>query len=192
MDGTLLDYETTSHVALNEGLPDQTQEVDWDLHGEIVGTNQRHWAPFILGRLGYIDPENVDQTIVEKYIHDYHVVIEREGKNMVPMSGALALLDRLEEDAYKHIRLAIATSSELPAFTKKMAFHPRILRKRIEVVITGDRVVNGKVRLYIFTFRSCTTYEETSIDTCTLIKYHKHSTHLTSSHLNSPTQTSFY
>lgn len=146
LDGTLIDYEGASHIALRDGLGDAVEAgaFTWELHGSIIGTRPESWSRNILAALR-ISPETLTS---EQYVDRYHDLMEDLYKTIGPMPGAITLVEELQR---RGVRLAIATSSIRDSFDKKMAYHPRLLSP-MEVIVTGDdpAVKRGKPSPDIF------------------------------------------
>lgn len=161
LDGTLLDFETASHEALNaaaievtrtvlgskrqrrlKGVADK-EPVTWALHGSILGTRADHWAPMLLSALGLND--KVDYKI---YARDVEARIAGAYEQMTLMPGAMEVIDAIRRDV-PNVRLAIATSSSRRGFELKMAYHADLLAK-FDAVVTGDEVERGKPAPDIF------------------------------------------
>lgn len=147
LDGTLLDYEGQSHIALAEGLNGAGLTPDaltWEIHASIIGTRPESWSQNILKVLG-VAPEAFSP---QQYVDAYHKVMEGLYAQIVPMRGAVELVERLH---VLKMPMAIATSSVKSSFDLKMSFHPRLLMP-MSVVVTGDdpAVKEGKPAPDIF------------------------------------------
>lgn len=158
LDGTLLDFERYSHLALNDVFvkknykelrraigPDGVEEVDvvtWKIHGSIVGTTPRHWSNVILDAV----PHGRDYFTPEEYADDFHREIVKYFGEIPLMTGALELVKELHA---RKIPMAIATSSVRESFEKKMKFHEEFL-KYFDAVVCGDEIPRGKPAPDIF------------------------------------------
>ena len=144
LDGTLIEYEGLSHVALeapikrvNPGL-----ELSWDLHGQIVGQRSHDWSRHILTELG------VTQLAPDEYVRQYHEIVHASVHKLPLQPGASELVEKFRSLGFK---MAIATSSERSSFDKKMANEPmRSIREAMHAVVTGDEVSRGKPHPEIF------------------------------------------
>lgn len=150
LDGTLLDFEGSSHNALNAPLigkrfpGDETKRVTWKLHAQIVGKPKTAWSNEILTALEV----SAEDCTPEQYAREWHEAICADFPTMQLLPGALELVAKLKQ-VFPQIKLAIATSSEAENFKRKMAFHPQLLEK-FDAVVTGDQVQNGKPAPDIF------------------------------------------
>lgn len=63
LDGTLIDYEGASHIALEKPLEKFGITLSWELHAKIVGTKPDDWSRIILTEL-----ELKDKITQEEYI----------------------------------------------------------------------------------------------------------------------------
>ncbi|CAE8615836.1 unnamed protein product, partial [Polarella glacialis] len=147
LDGTLLEYEGKSHVALCEGLREARlgeEAVSWELHASIIGTRPETWSREILAKLG-VPPEVLS---AEAYVDAYHHSMERLYSDITTMPGANELVARLQE---LRVPMAIATSSVKSSFDVKMTYHPQLLEP-MAAVVTGDdpAVLRGKPAPDIF------------------------------------------
>ena len=52
LDGTLIDYEGASHIALANPLERRGKALSWELHASIVGTKPEDWSSKILEACG--------------------------------------------------------------------------------------------------------------------------------------------
>jgi HAD superfamily hydrolase (TIGR01509 family) len=144
LDGTLLDFEGSSHDALNAPLQRFNKTVEWALHASIVGKPKTAWTTEILKAVD-IGQEEYHPDV---YADEWHEHIIRDFPNMKLLPGALELVEKIRKE-FPHARLAIATSSERINFDLKMAYHPRLL-KCFDAVVTGNEVQKGKPNPDIF------------------------------------------
>ena len=141
LDGTLIDYEGASHVALEIPLKRRGRELPWELHAQIVGTKPEDWSRNILSALSLLD-----EFTPEQYIAEYFEEVGRLYATVPAWPGTLELLKTLRDKGFP---LAIATSSPRSSFEKKMVHHPEILAC-MAAVVTGDEVMCGKPAPDIF------------------------------------------
>ncbi|CAL1150955.1 unnamed protein product [Cladocopium goreaui] len=142
LDGTLIDFEGVSHVALEAPLARRGAKLPWELHGKIVGRKAEDWSAQILEELKM--PKTVLKA--EKYVQEYMNDLKVLYGTIQAWPGTLHLLRRLKE---MEVPMAIATSSPRPSFNQKMEYHKEIL-KLMDVVVTGDEVKRGKPQPDIF------------------------------------------
>jgi beta-phosphoglucomutase-like phosphatase (HAD superfamily) len=142
LDGTLIDYEGASHIALAMPLQRRGYSFSWELHASIVGTKPEDWSRNILEALGVPPEELTPKQYVAEYFEDIAALYE----TIPAWSGCLELLVALQEAGFP---MAIATSSPRASFDKKMQFHAPLLTK-MSAVVTGDEVLNGKPSPDIF------------------------------------------
>ena len=142
LDGTLIDYEGASHVALRRPLECRGYPFTWELHGTIVGTKPEHWSTAILSACGV--PEAVLTPV--QYVQEYFDEVLAMYETIPAWPGTLELLSALQAAGFP---MAIATSSPRASFDKKMVYHPTLLTK-MSAVVTGDEVAHGKPAPDIF------------------------------------------
>ena len=142
LDGTLIDYEGASHIALARPLERRGFAFSWETHARIVGTKPEDWSRVILSEC------NVPADVLspEAYVDEYFSEVRALYEGIPAWEGTLSLLTRLQEAGYP---MAIATSSPRSSFDKKMQFHAAILTK-MGAVVTGDEVCRGKPAPDIF------------------------------------------
>ena len=134
LDGTLIDYEGASHVALDRPLLRRGHSLSWELHAQIVGTKPEDWSRKILEVCGLNTAE------APRYAEEYFEEVDSLYQSIPAWQGTLLLLEKLRSAGFP---LAIATSSPRSSFEKKMIYHSEILCK-MAAVVTGDEVVHGK------------------------------------------------
>jgi pseudouridine-5'-monophosphatase len=141
LDGTLIDFEGASHVALSRPLEARGRSLSWDAHARIVGTKQEDWSRAILEAEGL-----AAELPAERYVAEYHEIVGGLYPKIPAWPGTAPLLDALRAAGFP---MAIATSSPRPAFERKMVHHAPILAK-MSAVVTGDEVACGKPAPDIF------------------------------------------
>lgn len=139
LDGTLIDYEGASHVALARPLERRGKDFSWDLHAQIVGTKPEDWSRKIVDAVAL---DLAPEEYAEEYFHEIHGLYA----SIPPWPGTLDLLSKLRARGFP---LAIATSSPRSSFDVKMTHHPEILAA-MTAVVTGGEVTNGKPAPDIF------------------------------------------
>ena len=142
LDGTLIDYEGASHVALAMALERCGRSFSWNLHASIVGTKPEDWSRNILEALG-VPPEELTP---EKYVAEYFEDVVALYETIPAWDGCLELLVKLQAAGFP---MAIATSSPRASFDEKMQYHAPLLTK-MSAVVTGDEVRHGKPAPDIF------------------------------------------
>ena len=142
LDGTLLDFEGASHIALSIPLAKYGKSVDWPLHASICGKPAHYWSKEVLQAL------NVTEMTPEEYSAAFHANIKLAFPTMPLMPGALEFVKRLR-NMFPDAGFAIATSSERHSFDIKMSYHTDLL-KNFDVVVTGNEIPNGKPNPDIF------------------------------------------
>ena len=142
LDGTLIDYEGASHIALAKPLERRGKALSWELHASIVGTKPEDWSSKILEACG------IDQIAFQPpdYAAEYFQEVDSLYSSIPAWPGTLALLRSLRAAGFP---LAIATSSPRASFEKKMIYHTEILTN-MSAVVTGDEVERGKPAPDIF------------------------------------------
>ena len=140
LDGTLIDYEGASHIALERPLERRGKQLPWALHASIVGTKPEDWSRNILNAVG------LSSLPATSYVAEYFEEVDGLYSSIPAWPGTLRLLRDLREAGFP---LAIATSSPRASFEKKMLYHAEILAK-MAAVVTGDEVVHGKPAPDIF------------------------------------------
>ena len=141
LDGTLIDYEGASHVALERPLIRRGRALSWQLHARIVGTKPEDWSRTILA-----DQALLNEVTPEEYASEYFDEVASLYADIPAWAGTLQLLSALRTAGFP---LAIATSSPRASFEKKMAYHVEILAS-MSAVVTGDEVCHGKPAPDIF------------------------------------------
>jgi pseudouridine-5'-monophosphatase len=142
LDGTLLDFEGASHLALNSPLEKLGKHVDWALHASICGKPAHYWSKEVLNRL------EVTEMSPDEFSREFHEHIKLAFPTMTLMPGALAIVKRLRA-LFPEAGFAIATSSERHSFDVKMSFHPELL-SYFDVIVTGNEIPRGKPNPDIF------------------------------------------
>jgi len=123
LDGTLIDYEGASHVALSRPLERRGKEFTWELHARIVGTKPEDWSRSVLAAVGLEAGGDAGFT-PEAYAAEYFEEVHALYAAIPAWPGTLVLLRELKARGFP---LAIATSSPRASFDLKMAHHPEIL-----------------------------------------------------------------
>ena len=150
LDGTLLDFEGASHVALNTaaeralGPAPSDGWVSWSLHAEILGTKEEDWSRKLIRSFGATE----EQLAPNELVRLWHEEMDKAYAEMPLMPGALEMLRGLRK-SHPQAKFAIATSSTRTNFERKMAFHPEVV-EFMDVVVTGDEVARGKPNPDIF------------------------------------------
>lgn len=135
LDGTLIDYEGASHIALARPLERRGKQLSWDTHATIVGTKPEDWSRTIMAASG-LSPEELTP---EQYAAEYFEEVASLYEGIPAWEGCLNLLTALQDAGYP---MAIATSSPRSSFDKKMQYHAPLLTK-MGAVVTGDEVLRG-------------------------------------------------
>ena len=130
LDGTLLDYEGASHVALNAPLQRFGVTVSLDLHASIIGSRSDVWSRVILSACGIA----ASQMTPEQYVREYMTQIATLYSTLTLMPGAQRLVHVLQS---RGVPMAVATSSMRESCTKKLAVHPTI-SDAMKAVVCGD------------------------------------------------------
>ena len=141
LDGTLIDYEGASNVALARPLQRRGKDFTWELHATIVGTKPEDWSRNILAACGL-----AEELTAEQYAKEYFEEVDSLYASIPAWPGTLPLLRALRAAGFP---LAIATSSPRASFEKKMLYHAEIVTK-MAAVVTGDEVTHGKPAPDIF------------------------------------------
>lgn len=141
LDGTLIDYEGASHIALERPLERRGKALPWALHATIVGTKPEDWSRNILAAVG-LSGEVSPTTYAAEYFEE----VDGLYASIPAWAGTLGLLRQLRKAGFP---LAIATSSPRASFEKKMVYHAAILAT-MSAVVTGDEVEHGKPAPDIF------------------------------------------
>ena len=141
LDGTLIDYEGASHIAISAPLEKRGKCFDWDLHARIVGRKFEDWSKIVLDACELADSFSWSDYI-DEYSHEMHELYP----TIKAWPGTLELLRALKARSFP---MAIATSSPRVSFDEKMKYHPEIL-ELMDAVVTGDEVENGKPAPDIF------------------------------------------
>ena len=110
LDGTLIDYEGASHVALAQPIEARGRSFSWEMHAQIVGTKPEDWSARIVEATGL-----VSDLTPARYAEEYFEQIDELYASIKPWPATLALLDALGD-----YPMAIATSSPRASFEKKM------------------------------------------------------------------------
>ena len=142
LDGTLIDYEGASHIALARPLEKRGYSFSWAVHASIVGTKPEDWSQNVLSACGV--PREVLSPA--EYVVEYFEEVKGLYASIPAWPGTLDLVSAFQEAGFP---MAIATSSPRASFDKKMQFHAPILTK-MAAVVTGDEVANGKPSPDIF------------------------------------------
>ena len=142
LDGTLIDYEGASHIALARPLEKRGYQFSWELHATIVGTKPEDWSRNIMAASGC--PPSV--LTPAQYVQEYFQEVLSLYASIPAWPKCVELLAALQEAGFP---MAIATSSPRASFDKKMQFHAPLLTK-MSAVVTGDEVTHGKPAPDIF------------------------------------------
>ena len=142
LDGTLIDYEGASHVALARPLQRRGHTLPWELHAQIVGTKPEDWSHRILTALNVSESELTPAQFIDEYFEEVADLYP----SIPAWAGCLELLAALLDRGFP---MAIATSSPRQSFDKKIQYHAALLSK-MSAVVTGDEVQHGKPAPDIF------------------------------------------
>ncbi len=166
LDGTLLDYEGASHVAIQRSVDPFGKHFSHSLHASIIGTKNADWSVKVVRELrleGQLAPEEL--------IAQYHSEIFDLIPSMELMPGAARLLTLLKS---LKIPVAIATSSSSHVVPRKLLRHP-VFAEVVEVIVAGDdpNVKQGKpapdifieaaLRLGCTDFSKCVVFEDSPL-----------------------------
>ena len=88
LDGTLIDYEGASNVALAQPLLRRGKQFSWELHAQIVGTKPEDWSRKIVEEVG-LGAELTPQ----QYAAEYFEAIESLYASVEAWPGTLPLID---------------------------------------------------------------------------------------------------
>ena len=108
LDGTLIDYEGASHIALANPLERRGKALSWELHASIVGTKPEDWSRKILESCGL-----TDKVTPAEYAAEYFQEVDSLYSSIPPWPGTIALLRALRAAGFP---MAIATSSPRASF----------------------------------------------------------------------------
>mmetsp|Transcript_3126 Transcript_3126/g.4516 ORF Transcript_3126/g.4516 Transcript_3126/m.4516 type:complete len:258 (+) Transcript_3126:105-878(+) len=143
LDGTLLDYEDASRVAMNKVVNRFDKEVDWKLHSKLLGRKMHNVAEILLKELK-LENEFTPSSFVDTYYKE----MDKIYKDIKPLPSVIETLQKLKETG---VPMVIATSSYTDSYKKKMKFHTDI-EKFVQLHVCGDdpEVKNGKPAPDIF------------------------------------------
>ena len=117
------------------------ESVSWERQAKLIGTPIEIWGNDL------IREKNLSKEIkFEDYHKQYFDNVAIGYADMKPLTGALELLDKLEQ---LKIPIALATTTPRIKFDPKMVYHKNILDK-MNCIVTGDEVINGKPSPDIF------------------------------------------
>ncbi|KAF4663099.1 hypothetical protein FOL47_005898 [Perkinsus chesapeaki] len=144
VDGTLIDYEGASAIALSKPIEKFGGKVTPALHAKLMGTQPEDWSRIVLDGNG-ITPEQLPR---KEYIKQYYECMDTLYDTLELMPGAAHIMDDLEKYNPKR---AVATSSISPSFEKKVNHLPQI-KECFPVCVCGDdpNVKHGKPAPDIF------------------------------------------
>jgi len=133
LDGTLLDSEMASNLALNVPLREHFQiknAVSLKLHEKILR------GGFLEGVDMILEANNITEEMMtrEEYIREFSTALEEIEDEIDRMPGSLELLQKLKR---RNFPIAVCTSSSRKAFEKKMRRHQAMLQC-FDVIITGN------------------------------------------------------
>ncbi|KJE95142.1 HAD-superfamily hydrolase [Capsaspora owczarzaki ATCC 30864] len=143
LDGTLLDTEPLSDIAMQGVLDRFGKTMSWELKRKILGLKGSDWSVIVVdhfGLHGLIEPA----AIVDGWETNFKQLYSRAQK----LPGADRITAHL---AQLGIPMAICTSSNSAAVELKRAAHPEMFA-RCTLVVTGDdpELKNGKPSPDIF------------------------------------------
>jgi HAD superfamily hydrolase (TIGR01509 family) len=144
MDGTLLDTETLSDVAIFATLQpfgQSPKQLPWELKKQTLGLPGHQWIPLVLN---YAKQEWSFESLPS--VDDFWTTWEAKLNELAPeiraCPGAAWLVERLHR---QEIPLAIATSSRELAVQKKATNHQKIFSRMQAIVADGHpNVQRGK------------------------------------------------
>jgi len=142
LDGTLIDYEGISNLAMSKPLERLGVEgISWKRQSQLIGTPIQVWGRQV------IDERNLTEKLdLNDYIKEYFDEVGLGYSKMGPLPGAMELINKFHS---LKIPMAIATTTPRPKFDTKMVYHTKILEK-MTCIVTGDEVINGKPAPDIF------------------------------------------
>ncbi|KAF4712341.1 hypothetical protein FOZ63_030795 [Perkinsus olseni] len=144
VDGTLIDYEGASAIALSKPIERFGGKVTPALHAKLMGTQPEDWSRIVL------DGNNItpDQLPRQQYIKEYYECMDTLYDTLQLMPGAAHIMDDLVK---YNPRRAVATSSISPSFQKKVSHIPQI-KECFSICVCGDdpNVKKGKPSADIF------------------------------------------
>ncbi|KAF4735435.1 hypothetical protein FOZ62_015786 [Perkinsus olseni] len=144
VDGTLIDYEGASAIALSKPIERFGGKVTPALHAKLMGTQPEDWSRIVL------DGNNItpDQLTRQQYIKEYYECMDTLYDTLQLMPGAARIMDDLVK---YNPRRAVATSSISPSFQKKVSHIPQI-KECFSICVCGDdpNVKKGKPSPDIF------------------------------------------
>ncbi|KAF4666103.1 hypothetical protein FOZ61_010205 [Perkinsus olseni] len=144
VDGTLIDYEGASAIALSKPIERFGGKVTPALHAKLMGTQPEDWSRIVL------DGNNItpDQLPRQQYIKEYYECMDTLYNTLQLMPGAAHIMDDLVK---YNPRRAVATSSISPSFQKKVSHIPQI-KECFSICVCGDdpNVKKGKPSPDIF------------------------------------------
>lgn len=139
LDGTLLDTETLSSVAIQRCLDSVgcEQEFTWDLRKKLFGLRGPDWSAMVVDELNIRDRLEPARLVAE-----WEVCLNQLCNDVGKIPGAEDLTRTFAE---KQLPMAIATSSRWEAVRVKRSKHEEMF-KRMAFVVSGDdaEVKNGK------------------------------------------------
>lgn len=148
MDGTLLDTETLSDVAIYEALgidksirQANDYRLPWEIKEPTLGKRGDEWVPMVLDYAVQhwgLDKETAphwnDMWNKQEEILSSYCTQVKECK------GATSLVETLAD---AQVRMCIATSSRMASVDKKRLHHERIFR-HMQTIVTGEMVQKPK------------------------------------------------
>lgn len=144
LDGTLLDTEPLSTVAINRVLAERCggARVDAALKTRITGMADAEWSRVIVDELGV-----AGRLAPEALAAGWRRHMAELLPGAVPLRGARELVAAL---AARGVRMCVATSSSKESVAVKRPAHEDALFRHFESVTTGCEVANGKPSPDIF------------------------------------------
>lgn len=133
LDGTLLDTETLSTVAIQIVLDkyETGARIEWSLKRQLLGLRGDVWGQMVVDQLGLVG--KVDgATLVAEWEENLNGLCPQ----VMKMLGAMQAVERCKDAG---LRLGIATSSTASAVNSKRAKHEDLFA-HMEIVVCGDDV----------------------------------------------------
>ena len=152
MDGTLLDTETLSDVAIYEALcispkirEANQHKLPWDIKEPTLGKRGDEWVPMVIDyaveKWGLLDPPHWNDMWDKQ-----EAILNSYCSEVNECKGATALVETL---AGLQVPMCIATSSRMVSVEKKRLRHDRIFQ-HMQTVVTGEMVEYPKPRPDIY------------------------------------------
>lgn len=152
MDGTLLDTETLSDVAIYEALQIDPKireandnRLPWEIKEPTLGKRGDEWVPMVIDyavqNWGLQDPPHWNDMWdkQEEILNSYCTQVKE-------CKGATALVEKLAD---LQVPMCIATSSRMASVEKKRLHHDRIFQ-HMKTIVTGEMVDRPKPKPDIY------------------------------------------